>query len=256
MKIAHTQQTDRGLPSVNFLSPQVFEAIATRRLRRRFATAGCALILFFGAWSVVQAVRVNQAEQILAIAQAEGVQLGAQTRALAPVRAYVSAVDKQKHTVQTAMANEVYVSRVLDGLRASAPDGVNVQTASVAVASPDIAAGAGAPTGAVAAATGACPGPDPFLIRPAAGCLTMTGSATNRRAVGDFVISLGGSPLFLDPFISATTATVAATSAATTAATVAAPRDSVTFTGSVSLSPKAFSRRYADLDALLASGGN
>jgi Tfp pilus assembly protein PilN len=256
------QPPDPLLPTVNFLSPWVFEAIATRRLRRQFVAAGCALILIIGAGWAMQALRVNQAEQVLTVAQAEGAGLGSQTRALAPVRAYVAAVENQKRTVQTAMANEVYVSRILEGLRATAPAGVTVQTAAVIVAAPATVAGASAQTGtAVTAAASDCPGPDPFATRMASGCITLSGSADSRAAVGDFVIRLGRSALFVEPFISTTTATTTAAAAGTSEAnaaieTVTKTAASVAFTGSVRISPLVLSRRYADLDRLLASGGN
>jgi hypothetical protein len=262
VRAPHTQQSDRGLPAVNFLSPSVFEAMATRSLRRRFVTAGFALSLSLGAGWAMQLMRVNQAEQVLTIAQVEGARLTSQVHVLAPVRAYVAAVAKRKHTVQTTMANEVYVSRVLDGLRAEAPGGVKIETATVIVGSSDIAGGVrGAPPkAAIAGGANACPGPDPFRTRPAAGCINLTGTADNRGAAGDFVISLAASSLFVEPFISTTT-TAAPTTTTTTTTTAAGPttatsRDSVTFTGSVSISPDALSRRYVDLDRLLVSGGN
>jgi hypothetical protein len=268
VRAPHTQLSDRGLPAVNFLSPSVFEAIATRSLRRRFVTAGCALSLSLGAGWAMQLMRVNQAEKVLTIAQVEGARLTSQVHALAPVRAYVAAVAKRDHTVQTTMAKEVQVSRVLDGLRAEAPGGVNIETATITVVSSDIAGGVGAPPkAAIVGGANACPGPDPFRTRPAAGCINLTGTADNRSAAGDFVIKLGASSLFVEPFISTTTTAAPTTAASATAApttaasatagpATATSRDSVTFTGSVSISPKALSRRYVDLDRLPASGGN
>jgi hypothetical protein len=54
--------------------------------------------------------------------------------------------------------------------------------------------------------------------------------------VGDLVIGLGDSELFVEPFITATTS---------------ADETGVTFTGSVGLSQKVFSHRYDDLATLL-----
>ena len=242
VRLSRKPNSARTLPSVNILSPWVFEAIATRRLRRRFVLAGCALSLLIAAGWVVQELRVNQAEGILTVEQVEGARLSSQTQALAPVRVYVATVEQQKLTVQTAMATEVYFSRVLEGLRATTPDGVVAEAVAVTVAPPapvvDPGAAAAAPT---VGATSACPGPDPFHTLPVVGCIALSGSADTRGVVGEFVINLGGSDLFVEPFISTTTAS---------------DGDSVMFTGSVGLSQKVFSERYADLDWLLAPGGD
>jgi len=207
--------------------------MATRRLRRRFALTGCALALLIGVGWAAQELRVNQAEQGLATEKSESTRLSSQTHALAPVRGYVATVEKQKRTVQSTMANEVYFSRVLDGFRAAMPTGVNIQSASVTLAAPATTPGAGAPKGTPSP----CPGPDPFHTRPVVGCIALSGSADNRGAVGKFVVSLGGSGLFVEPFISTTTT---------------ADEDSVMFVGSVGLSRSVFSKRYADLDRLFA----
>lgn len=241
---------DVALPVVNILSPSVFEAIATRRLRRRLVLAGCGVSLVVGAGWAVQELRVSHARQVLTIEQAEGGRLGARTRALAPVRAYVAAVEKQKRTVQSAMAGEVYLSRALEGLRSATPTGVNIESLSVTVAAPAPVVGKGGAAAAaavpakapgLAAGASACPGPDPFHTRQVAGCFTLSGSAANRRAVGDFVITLGRSGLFVEPFISTTTT---------------AAGEGVMFTGSVGMSPSLFSVRYADLDRLLSGGAD
>lgn len=252
MRGRRKSRPDVALPVVNILSPSVFEAIATRRLRRRLALAGCGVGLVVGAGWAVQELRVSHAHQVLTIEQAEGDRLGARTRALAPVRAYVAAVEQQKRTVQSAMAGEVYLSRALEGLRSATPTGVIIESLSVTVAAPAPVVGKGGSAAAAAAAVpakapglaagvSACPGPDPFNTRPVAGCITLSGSAANRRAVGDFVITLGRSGLFVEPFISTTTT---------------AAGEGVMFTGSVGMSPSLFSGRYADLDRLLAGGAD
>ncbi len=69
------------------------------------------------------------------------------------------------------------------------------------------------------------------------GCITLSGTADSRATVGDFVVNLGHDKLFVEPFISATTT---------------AEGTDVVFTGSVGLSEKAFSHRYADIDVTLA----
>jgi hypothetical protein len=71
------------------------------------------------------------------------------------------------------------------------------------------------------------------------GCITLSGSAGTRADVGELVINLGNEELFVEPFVSTTTA---------------GDGTGVTFSGSVGLSDKVYSRRYADLDKLLKAG--
>ena len=222
------------VPSVNLLSPWVFEAIATRRLRRRFTFAAAALVLAVGAGWGVQHLRTGQAEQVLAVEQAHTTRLTAQTNELAPVRTYVATVGQQKVLVQGAMANEVLLSRVLTGLHNATPSGARVETTGITLSPPPPAAGAQA---AAVTAVSPCPGPDPFHTRVVVGCITLSGTADSRATVGDFVVNLGDDKLFVEPFISATTT---------------AEDTDVVFTGSVGLSEKAFSHRYADIDVALA----
>lgn len=225
-------QPHSTVPAVNLLSPWTFEAIATRTLRRRFVVAAGVLVLVVGAGWGVQHLRVGQAEQLLTVEQAETARLTAETNALAAVRTYVATVEQQKGLVQQTMAHDVQVSRVLDGVDAAAPSGVRVETLGLLVTPPPV-------EGAAVAETSPCPGPDPFNTRTVVGCVTLSGTAGSRAAVGDFVVNLGEDRLFVEPFISTTTT---------------AEGDVVTFTGSVGLSERSFSGRYVDMEKLLAEG--
>lgn len=229
--------TRPGLPSVNILSPWVFERMAVSRLRRRFALGGFVLVLLAaGLWSV-QHLRTEQAEQVLVVEQAETTRLTTQTNELAPVRAFVTGVEQQQQTVQETMAEEIYFSRVLEGVQAATPSGATVESVAVTLAPQPVAL----EPGGTAAGEGAlpfvspCPGPDPFNTRLVVGCITISGSAASRADVGEFVISLGDDKIFIEPFISTTTT---------------ADGEQVTFSGSVGLSHKVYSQRYADLDEL------
>jgi hypothetical protein len=238
-----------GQASVNLLSPSAFERMAARRLRHRFVAAGVVLVLgVAGAWAV-QHLRVEEARQLLAVEKAETTRLTAETQALAPVRAYVTGVTVQKQTVQEAMAREIYFSEVLEGLENSTPSGAVLQTLAVTLAAdapgPAPAAGEGEegeaePAEAAAPVISPCPGPDPFNTRVVVGCVTLSGTASSRAEVGELVISLGKDKLFVEPFISTTTTAESA---------------EVSFSGSVGLSEKVYSGRYAKLDALLAGKG-
>ena len=226
------------LPSVNLLSPWVFEAIALRRLRRRFAIAAITLLLLVaGVWAG-QHLRIQQAEKALEVEQAETARLTAETNELAPVRDFVTGVERQMLTVKETMATEIYFSRVFQGLQRDTPAGAEVISLEVTLAPAPLPVAAGQEPIPVVSA---CPGPDPFNTKVVVGCITISGSADTRKAVGDFVIALGADELFVEPFISTTTT---------------ADDADVTFSGSVGLSEKVFSGRYADLEQLLGTGAN
>jgi hypothetical protein len=221
------------VPVVNLLSPWVFEALATRRLRLRFLAAAGVLALLIGAgWTVLQ-MRIDRAEQALWVEQAQTARLTGHTKELAPVRTYVAAVDRQKLLAKGAMSKEVYLSRLMAGLQRAAGGDVSVDTIEMTVTPAAVSTeGAAAPTDEAT-----CPGPDPYNTRAVAGCVTLSGTAGSRAAVGELVQNLGADPLFVEPFISTTTTAEGA---------------GLAFTGSVGVSTKAFSHRYARIDRLLA----
>lgn len=226
------------LPSVNLLSPWVFEAIALRRLRRRFAIAALTLLLLVaGVWAG-QHLRIQQAEKALEVEQAETARLTAETNELAPVRDFVTGVERQMLTVKETMATEIYFSRVFQGLQRDTPAGAEVTSLEVTLAPAPLPVAEGQEPIPVVSP---CPGPDPFNTKVVVGCITISGSADTRKAVGDFVIALGADELFVEPFISTTTT---------------ADDADVTFSGSVGLSETVFSGRYADLEQLLGTGAN
>ena len=214
-----------GLPVVNLLSASEFERMSARRLRRRFVVGGLALVvLVCGGWAF-QHVRVTEARKLVAVEQAETNRLNAQTQVLAPVRTFVNGVAQQEGIVQNTMAGEVYFSEVLDGIRDATPPGAQLATVAVTLAV------TGTATDPAAVAVSACPGPDPFNVRPVVGCVLLSGTAASRSQVGEMVVQLGHSSLFVEPFIATTTT---------------ADTDEVSFSGSVGLSEKVYSKRYGD----------
>lgn len=239
-KAAGKKTQGPGLPTVNILSPWVFERMAIRRLRRRFALAGFVLVLLIAAAWSAQHLRTEQAQQVLDVETAETTRLTAQTNELAPVRAFVAGIEQQKQTVQDTMASEIYFSRVLEGIQRDTPLGAEVTSLQVTLApAPAAVAPVEGAAEDAAPVVSPCPGPDPFNTLVVVGCITISGSAATRADVGAFVIALGDDELFVEPFISTTTT---------------ADDSEVTFSGSVGLSEKVFSGRYADLDELLGTG--
>ena len=231
---AKKQHFPIGLPAVNLLSPSVFEAMAARTMRRRFVAAAAVLALLVGGGWGVQHLRSVQAQKMLTVEQAETARLTADSKELAPVAAYVAEVANQKTVVKKAMANEALMSRVLDDLRSATPTGVRIETANAVI-------NGAQPAGQTAQATAnVCPAPNPFVRQTSVGCITLTGTAISRAVVGQFVIKLGSGGVFVAPYVTTTST---------------ADGKQVSFSGSVSVSKKVYSNRYADIDALLAANG-
>ena len=216
-----------GLPRVNLLSQGDLDRIAVRRLRQRFLAGGVALAVLVGAGWFVQHQRVNDAVKLVTVERAETTRLSDQAKELTAIKTFVAGVNGQKQTVATTMAQEIYFSQVLSGLRAASPIGTSMQSISVTIA-PAATAGAAGATGSTGTG-GVCPGPDPFQTETVVGCVTVSGTAVSRAEVGELVTNLGSSDLFVEPFISTTTTGDAQT---------------VTFSGSVGLSEKVYSNRY------------
>jgi type IV pilus assembly protein PilM len=241
------RQVGAVLPSVNLLSPWSFGRIAVRRLRTRFAVACLVLVSVAAAGWGLQMMRVGDAEALLTVETAETSRLTERTNALQPVKTFVAGVEQQKVTISKTMASEIYFSKVLRSMSDAAPSGVVLDSLVVTLApsapEPAPAPAKGSkdePPAAVPATPSPCPGPDPFQTRAVVGCITLSGTAGSRAAVGAFVVALRGDDSFVEPFISTTTT---------------ADATKVTFSGSVGLSKKVFSSRYAKLDELLSGKG-
>ena len=231
-----------GLPVVNLLSPAAFDLLAARRLRIRFAVGALALVVLAAGLWTVQHLRISETRKLVAVEQAETARLNSETRTLLPVKAYVAGVASQQQTVSTTMAREIFFSRVLDGIRRATPVGASLDNVAITLAAADPvvaapatagAAGAPAPAAPAAPTVSPCPGPDPFNTKPVIGCITLSGTAATRSQVGDLVIALSRTGLFVEPFIS----------------TTSAADSSVTYSGSVGLSQTAYSERYAKPEA-------
>ena len=226
-----TPEVSPTMPSVNLLSQSEFDRMAARRLRGRFVAGGLVLLVAVGAATGAQHMRIREAEKVVAVEQSETDRLTAQTQVLAPVKAFVNGVAVQERTVQGAMADEVFFSDVLRGVRDATPPGARLSSVAITLAP---AADAADSAAAGTTTPSACPGPDPFNTRVVVGCVQLAGSAASRSEVGDMVIALGHSGLFVEPFISTTTT---------------GDSDEVTFSGTVGLSEKVYSGRYADPSA-------
>jgi hypothetical protein len=241
------QEFQTGLPIVNLLSPSVFEALTARKVRLRFIAGSLALALFVGAGWGVQRLQLEEADKLRAVEQGETARLDARTRGLAPVSEFVSTVASQQALVRKTMANEAFLSLVLDGLRHATPTGVRIDSVAVTIdPSPGVGA-AGATAVPKSATAGTCPSPDPFTTQATVGCVVFAGTATDRATVGQLVILLAKTGVFIAPYVSTTTA-----SASTSTSTAAS--DQVAFTASVALTKRIYSNRYAALGAPVSGG--
>jgi hypothetical protein len=241
--------------TVNLLPPAVLQTLTIRRLRTRFLLAAVGLLALLAAAWLVQGARAAAVGQEVAAEQDRAAALGADMRALAPIREFSAAVTRKQQAATVVMSTEVSFSELMRELAVTTPAGVKVETLSVTVTvsptrpdpapgkPPGTAAAAGGtapggstPGGSTPGGTGVpgasgCRGPDPFVVRRTAGCVTLAGSATTREAVGRLVVGLGASDVFVDPFVS----------------TVNTGDDGrVTFMGTVGLSEKVFSPRFTD----------
>ncbi|TIC88429.1 hypothetical protein E8D34_05770 [Nocardioides sp. GY 10113] len=244
---------DASQTVVNLLSPWVFEELRVHQLRRRFVLGALVLVVAVGLiWSGLR-FELHRAEEELRGQEARGSALTVQIRDLAPVRTFVDGVQRRVIRVHDTAYDEVAFSRVLGGLTAAAGPGTAITSVSIGlvsrVSAPDSSATGGSagtapggqgaeqdPTRGLLGTT--CPGPDPFATNDVVGCLSIEGTASSRAEVGDLVVALGEDDLFLDPYVSTTTA----------------DNDRVSFSGTVGLSPKVFSGRYDDPGRSLREG--
>lgn len=227
---------------VNLLSPWVLEEIRVRALRKRFAYALAALLVLVGGAYTLQELRLSGARAELRGEVAVGDSLRARIDDLAPVASYVGGVAQRAETVHDTMATQISQAGTLQALQRATPVGATLDSVSFLLPVPGVPAEAAAgevapvaPSAEHLAATRGiitrCPGPDPFATRQVVACVQLTGSAPDRRTVSALVRALAADRLFVEPFVDATTTA----------------EGRVAFTGSVGLSPAAFTGRYDDV---------
>jgi len=213
------------LPQVNLLSPDTLQHLAVRQVKRRLVAAGLAgALLVAGGWGV-QSWRLSSAKSDLTAEQALTPPLEGQLAELDPVARFVAGLEARKQTASRAMAAEVLFSEALIDMNKRLPKGVQLRTMSVTLS----------PTAASAVQ---CARPDPFKPAVIIGCVTISGTAPSRDAVGEFVESLKSAKIYADPFI------------ATTVVDGATGERSVAFNGSVGVTGEIVSGHYADLSWL------
>ena len=82
-----------ALPTVNLLSQSEFDRMAVRRLRKRFVAGGIAMLVLVGAGWFVQHTRVNDAQKLVTVEQAQTNRLSSQAQTLTAIKVFVTGVD-------------------------------------------------------------------------------------------------------------------------------------------------------------------
>jgi hypothetical protein len=234
----HQAAAPAGTPparGVNLLSPWVRQEIRVRRIRKRLLHGLLALlVLVAGAWTFQQ-LRLSAARSDLRGEVAVGDGLRTQIAALDEVTTYVSDVRLRAETVRGTMATQIGQADALRALARATPADTTLDSVSFTLPVPGVPLAeepAVEPSVEDLLATrgivAACPGPDPFGTRVVVACLLVTGTAPDRQSVSALVQRLGEDDLFVEPFVDTTTT----------------EEGLVTFTGSVGISPDAFTQRY------------
>jgi hypothetical protein len=213
-------------PDVNLLPPRVFDAVQAKRAQHKLAIAAGVLVLLVAGAYVGQTAQIIVANHALDVETDRSAVLDKEVRDLGPVKVFYAGVDAQKETVQKTMARELYFSEVTSELLTKSPGGIHLQTMTVSVA-------ADAGTGSSPASV--CPSANPFSPVPMVTCVQFTGTANGREDVAVFLTNLNSSDKFANVYVPVTDA---------------GDGKAVTFNGSVGITKKFFTNRYAD-DAYL-----
>ena len=218
------------MPDVNLLPPRVFEDVAARNARRKLALAGGAVVLLVLGAYVGQTAQIMVANRALDTEVAKSAVLQKQVRGLTPIKVFYAGVDAQKATVKKTMARELYFSQMAYELSASRAPGITIDTMTVA---------AGEESATVSVAS-TCPPPNPFKPVKIVTCVQFTGTATKREDVARFLLKLHANPRFASAYVPVTDS---------------GEDKPVTFTGSLGITEKFYTGRYAkDTDLLNVTG--
>lgn len=221
------------LPSVDLLPAQIQDDVKLRRLRWKMGVACLGVVGAVAAGWVVQEGLILSAQHNLDQQQTQQTTLNAQMTTLAPVANFYKSVTNAQTTVQTTMNDEVLTSVVFAHLTASLPHGVTLQQANVAVMTGTGAAASNATVSATSTGSGStgCPVTTPFEPQAPSGCVSIQGHTTSRALVAQWMNALSKDPMFNNVFVPTST--------------FDPKTGSLTFSGSIGLTSKIYSHRYA-----------
>lgn len=219
------------LPQVNLLPPQVGEAMAIARVRRTALLVGALIAVVAGLVWFLQEPAITASQQALATAQAINATEQAQVQALSPIAQMVTQIKGQEALVTSTLTTQpkasVLYSHLLAAARATGAPAMRFTTLSAAYL--------GAP--AAGGAVSSCPNPDPFAAQVAIGCVTFSATAGGRDQVSRLLVALARDPLFVGPYVN---------SSMLTAQSVGGAPATVSFTGTVGLTPAGLATHLTD----------
>jgi len=225
-----------AFPRVNLIPAEIAQEAKVRRSKVAFAVALAASVAVVGGLYVMAASDVSSAEERLDSARATGATLASEQAKYADVPKVQSDLLSAQTQQFTAMGGEVRWSTILNNLALTIPQGVSLGSlqATINGTAGGSASGASAANSSVASVMG----------QPGMGLLTYEGQGRDNSRVAAFLESLTKSNGLLDPFATQVTTELAGGTNVGTAAPAPTSPTSVSFTGSVTIGPKALSHRY------------
>lgn len=194
-----------ALPRVNLLPPSVPEYFLVRGIRRWFISIAVLLTIAFACVWYLQVNQIADAEGRLAQAQADSAKISAQVSALAPIKEMYDQITAEQSLVATTLASapqaSLVVARLADAGLAAQGSGGPVAFTSVAIEYRGIPE--------PGAELNPCPNPDPFSSDITIGCITFSGTASNREQVSAMLSIIAGDSLFVGPYVNNSTVTQA-----------------------------------------------
>ena len=212
-----------GLPQVNLLPAEIGDAIKARKIVKAAIAVLVLLLIGFAALWWMQGSDVSRAQESLAAAQATQQDLNGKIESLQPVTELYNELTVLQDAVAAALADQPEASLAflrLESAAASVP-GAPVEITQVNTAYQGIPEPGGT--------LNPCPNPDPFGAEITVGCVNFSATATDRGQVSELLRVLESDPLFVGPFI---------TSTSVGSATEPGEAASVSFSGTVGLSPE------------------
>jgi Tfp pilus assembly protein PilN len=222
--------------AVNLLSPWVLDELRVRALRRRFVLGAVALLVVVaGTWGYLR-LDLMRDQQDLRDDEAIGDGLQQQIGELADVKQYVANINVRVNSVEDTMTAQLAYAQVMEELDAALPQGAAFGTIEI---TPTAVRNDQDPAVAEATEVATCPGADPFGARPVVACVALMGTACSREDVSRLVESLSRSKLFVEPFVSVTTASRDESDSDSCG---------IDFEGTLGLDDATYTGRFADID--------
>jgi Tfp pilus assembly protein PilN len=171
----------------NLLPDEVVDARRVRHVRRRVVLVLVAVVLLTAGWYVYARMQTSKAQADLNKVQDQTVSLRARERSFAQLSSVQGATAAITDQLRKLMTGDLAWSALLRTLNAQAPPGLAVTNVSGAVS----AGGTGAPSttqsGTANGGIGALDGSG----QSAAGTLTVTGTANDKRVIAGYLDALG-----------------------------------------------------------------